>query len=122
MIITNEPITVERKAELEEMCNALAVLETELVEYKKIKANYEKMKENLTAAMEDYGVEKLVLANGTQLTLVKGVEPTTKMEEKFDELAFAMENDELYKKYLVMKEVAYSGRKSYVKITLPKNK
>lgn len=122
MIITNEPITIERKMELEEMCTAVAELENQLVAYKIIKNNYEKMKENLCNAMENYGVEKLTLQNGTQLTLVKGVPPTVKQEEKFDELRFAMENEELYKNYLVMKDVAYSGRKSYVKITLPKNK
>lgn len=122
MIITNEPITIERKMELEEMCTAVAELENQLVAYKIIKTNYDKMKDNLCKAMEDYGVEKLTLQNGTQLTLVKGVPPTVKQEEKFNELQFAMEHTDLYNQYLCIEEVPYSGRKSYVKITLPKAK
>lgn len=120
MITTNEIITEEQKNKLEQMSNQLAALETDLAAYHKIVGRYEVMKAELTQAMEEYGVQKIVLQNGTKLTYVEGKEPQWLKVQKFAEFKFKEEHPRLYQKYIGETTEYKAGRKSYVRVSLPK--
>lgn len=95
-------------------------LENDLAGFKQIKANYEAMKAELTAAMEANGVDKFISENGTQFTLVQGQPDTWNEVQAFAETQFKIDHPDLYEKYLFTTTEYKSGRKAYVKITLPK--
>ena len=70
--------------------------------------------------MYENSVKKWTTNSGVQITMVEPIESTTTIVSEFDEKTFEKENKELYNKYLVEKEETKSGKKGYVRITLPK--
>ena len=115
-------ITDEQAHDLESISLAVAKLENDLAVYKQIKKEYDDMKQKMLEQMEKYGVDKLTLNNGTQIKYVAGIEAQIIETKKFMEHRFAEEHPRLYKNYLQDWHEEKSGRKAYVKITLPKEK
>lgn len=105
---------------IKSIANEVLVLENQLKEYKALTERYESMKEKLKSAMEEAGVEKCEFPNGTKLALVRDKADEEVVEKYFDEVAFMLENKDLYDKYTSERTKLKKGRKGYVKITLPK--
>ena len=108
--------------ELVEVANKVLSFEQRLAEIKAEEEYIEKQKENLFKAMVSANVKKWVTLNGTQITRVDPIATEHYTADEFDESRFKADNPELYNKYLVSKEKKKSGRKGYVKITLPGGK
>ena len=106
-------------AELIEIADKVLSFEQRLAEIKAEEEAIEKQKENLFKAMVSANCKKWVTLNGTQITRVDPIATEHYTVDEFDEARFKSENAELYNKYLVSKEKTKSGRKGYVKITLP---
>jgi putative phage-type endonuclease len=112
--------TDENKNEIVELSNQVLAFENQLKAYKELENQYKELKEKLFAAMYENSVKKWTTNNGVQITMVEPIESTTTIVSEFDEKTFEKENKELYNKYLVEKEETKSGKKGYVRITLPK--
>ena len=93
-------------------------LEKQLQAYKELTKKYDDFKAKLKQAMEENDVKKWETPNGTLITLVKDTEDKEVSELYFDELKFALENQELHDKYMTSRKVVKKGKKGYVKITL----
>lgn len=105
---------------IKSIANEVLVLESQLKDYKALTERYESMKEQLKSAMEEAGVEKWELPNGTKLALVRDKADEEVVEKYFDEVAFMLDNKDLYDQYTSERTKLKKGRKGYVKITLPK--
>lgn len=112
--------TDENKNEIVELSNQVLAFENQLKAYKELENQYKELKEKLFAAMYENSVKKWTTNSGVQITMVEPIESTTTIVSEFDEKTFEKENKELYNKYLVEKEETKSGKKGYVRITLPK--
>lgn len=112
--------TDENKNEIVELSNQVLAFENQLKAYKELENQYKELKEKLFAAMYENSVKKWTTNSGVQITMVEPIESTTTIVSEFDEKTFEKENKELYNKYLVEKEEIKSGKKGYVRITLPK--
>ncbi len=110
----------DNKNEIVELSNQVLAFENQLKVYKELENQYKELKEKLFVAMYENGVKKWTTDSGVQITMVEPIESTTKTVSEFDEKTFEKENKELYNKYLVEKEKTTSGKKGYVRITLPK--
>ena len=112
--------TDENKNEIVELSNQVLAFENQLKAYKELENQYKELKEKLFAAMYENNVKKWTTNSGVQITMVEPIESTTTIVSEFDVKTFEKENKELYNKYLVEKEETKSGKKGYVRITLPK--
>ena len=106
-------------AELMEIADQVLSFEQRLAEIKAEEKAIEEQKTKLFNAMIKSNVKKWVTLNGTQITRVDPIATEHYTADEFDEKRFKSENADLYNKYLVSKEKTKSGRKGYVKITLP---
>lgn len=106
--------------EVIELANKATVFEVKLAEYNKIKEEYDALKANLYKAMEQYSIKTWEMNNGTKVTRVLPVLPSTTSVEVFDVDTFKAENADLYQKYMHTEDKTSNGRSGYVKITLPK--
>ena len=105
---------------IKQIANEVLVLENQLKEYKALTERYESMKDKLKSVMEEAGIEKWEMPNGTKLAIVHGKDDEEVTEKYFDEAAFKLDNFELYNKYITDRTKVKKGRKGYVRITLPK--
>lgn len=109
------------------LSKSVVVFEEQLKYYKELEAKYKKAKEKLKNAMEENGITKWVMANGTKITLVED-KPDEEIEvETYDEDLFIQENQELHERYHLklaeyktLKKEIKKGKKGYVLITPPK--
>ena len=86
-------------------------------ELDKRKEDYETFKETLYQKMKESGVKSWESPN--KKVLITRVDETTSETYKFDEEKFMAEHNELYRSYLIEKQIA---RKGYAKITIRKGK
>lgn len=91
-------------------------LEMQLVAFKELEKQCEEAKERLRQAMEENGIRSWRTDNGFKIAFVPKGEDTE--VQKFDSKAFADDHPKLWKKYQITTKK--KGRKSYVRITLPK--
>ena len=104
----------------EVLCNKVEELENKLKEYKEIEKEQKDIKAKIKQAMEENNVKSWKTLNGTTITLIADTPDETYNEITFDLDRFALEQPELWQKYMVSKEKIRLGRSGYVKITLPK--
>jgi len=122
---------VEETQELSQVVDEENQIATQILKLEKQVTNYKTMikdletKENefkthLLNLMTERGVKSWKTPNKITFTVVAGKEPETVLEQVFDEKRFKEEEKELYEKYQKTEEKIKAGRKSYLKITLPK--
>lgn len=108
------------KNELVNIATQLVTLEDDLKKFNEIKKQYDNMKAQLTDAMIEAGLLKLIAPNGTIFTLVAAKPDENIPVVKFNEAQFKAEHPDIWEEYQWMTHEYKPGRKAYVKITIPK--
>lgn len=118
------PFEVEVKTQdkLELIINQVEQLELEIKEKKKIEDKLKEIKQSLVDEIEKRELLKFnwVTPNNTKFTYVAATEPKEKIDHRFCELSFKKDYPELYEQYCKDFTDVTSARKSYVRVTLPK--
>ena len=107
-------------AVIESIMSKLAEVEFQLAQAKKLEMDKKELQEELRQRMEEYGIDKWEMPNGTKIALVKAVPPSETIVTKFDEAAFKMDDPDTYELYCRKTVKKDKGRKGYVRITVPK--
>ena len=107
-------------AVLEAIMSKLSEVEAQLAQAKKLEMDKKELQEELRQRMEEYGIDKWEMPNGTKVALVKAIPPSETVVTKFDEAAFKMDDPDTYELYCRKTVKKDKGRKGYVRITVPK--
>jgi len=113
---------LQNNQELILITSEIAKIENQLQDYKKLQNRYDEFRKKLFDAMTENDVAKFESPEGIKFTIVSGSPEKTELVLWFNEKAFQEENPEVYKSFLEQKEKVTKARKSYLKITLPKEK
>ncbi len=107
-------------AVLESIMSKLEEVEAQLAQAKKLEMDKKELQEELRQRMEEYGIDKWEMPNGTKVALVKAIPPSETVVTKFDEAAFKLDDPDTYDMYCKKTIKKDRGRKGYVRITVPK--
>lgn len=118
---TNE-LTVEQNTQLTTLAQRVAAIEYRLENYKKLQEEEKALKASLYRAMQENGIKKWEMPDGTKITLVDETPATEREVEVFDERLFRKEKPDIYYLYTRKEIKRDNGRKGYVRITLRKVK
>ena len=118
---TNE-LTVEQNTQLTTLAQRVAAIEYRLENYKKLQEEEKQLKAALYRAMQENGIKKWEMPDGTKITLVDETPATEREVEVFDERLFREEKPDIYYLYTHKEIKQDKGRKGYVLITLRKAK
>lgn len=118
---TNE-LTVEQNTQLTTLGQRVAALEYRLENYKKLQEEEKQLKAALYRVMQENGIKKWEMPDGTKITLVDETPATEREVEVFDERLFREEKPDIYYLYTRKEIKRDNGRKGYVRITLRKAK
>lgn len=118
---TNE-LTVEQNTQLTTLAQRVAAIEYRLENYKKLQEEEKQLKAALYRAMQENGIKKWEMPDGTKITLVDETPATEREVEVFDEKLFREEKPDIYYLYTRKEIKRDNGRKGYVRITLRKAK
>lgn len=118
---TNE-LTVEQNTQLTTLGQRVAALEYRLENYKKLQEEEKQLKAALYRVMQENGIKKWEMPDGTKITLVDETPATEREVEVFDEKLFREEKPDIYYLYTRKEIKRDNGRKGYVRITLRKAK
>ncbi len=115
-------VDVKPKDNLELIINRVEELEIEVREKKRLEDMLKKFKQSLVEEVEKRGWTEFSwrTPNDTKFTYVKPLEQKATVKRKFCEGLFKKDYPELYEKYCKDLEDVTSGRKSYMRVTLPK--
>lgn len=118
----NNPFEIETKKDddITLISKKIEELEMKLKNIKKDENELKELKQQLLEKVQDTDFVSWKTPNGTKFTLVEGTEPKVEVKKVFAEIRFKNDYPDLYKEYLHTSEEVKSGRKSYIKITLPK--
>lgn len=108
--------------QLVEITSNIALLETQLKQYKELTKKYEAFRDNLFALMTEYNVDKFTSNEGTQFTIVQGSPEKIEIVRTFNEERFKKDQPDVYKQYVEQQEKITKARSSYLRITSPKEK
>ena len=114
---TNE-LTVEQNT----LAQRVAAIEYRLENYKKLQEEEKALKASLYRAMQENGIKKWEMPDGTKITLVDETPATEREVEVFDERLFREEKPDIYYLYTRKEIKRDNGRQGYVRITLRKAK
>lgn len=114
---TNE-LTVEQNTQLTTLAQRVAAIEYRLENYKKLQEEEKALKASLYRAMQENGIKKWEMPDGTKITLVDETPATEREVEVFDERLFREEKPGIYYLYTRKEIKRDNGRKGYVRITL----
>lgn len=114
---TNE-LTVEQNTQLTTLAQRVASIEYRLENYKKLQEEEKQLKAALYRAMQENGIKKWEMPDGTKITLVDETPATEREVEVFDERLFREEKPDIYYLYTRKEIKRDKGRKGYVRITL----
>lgn len=106
---------------LNEKLKELQIIENKMKEFKLLAQQEKELKESLYNSMLENDIKKWETPSGVKIALIEEKASSIIKEKVFNENKFLLENEELYEKYLTEQERKISGRKGYIKITLPKN-
>lgn len=120
--MSNKPMTVEQNTQLTTLATRIAVLEYRLESYKKLQEEEKNLKAALYRAMQENGIKKWEMPDGTKITLVDETPETEREVEVFDERLFKQEKPDIYYLYTRKEIKREKGRKGYVRVTLRKAK
>lgn len=117
-------VNIKPKDKLELIINEVEQLELEIKEKKKIEEKLKEIKQSLVDEIEKRELLKFnwTTPNNTKFTYVGATEPKEEIEHKFCEGLFKQDYPELYEQYCKDFTDIKSGRKSYVRVTLPKER
>lgn len=118
---TNE-LTVEQNTQLTTLAQRVAAIEYRLENYKKLQEEEKQLKAALYRVMQENGIKKWEMPDGTKITLVDETPATEREVEVFDERLFKEEKPDIYYLYTRKEIKRDNGRKGYVRITLRKAK
>lgn len=118
---TNE-LTVEQNTQLTTLAQRVAAIEYRLAMNKKLENEAKALKDALYRAMQENGIKKWEMPDGTKITLVDETPATEREVEVFDERLFREEKPDIYYLYTHKEIKQDKGRKGYVRITLRKAK
>lgn len=118
---TNE-LTVEQNTQLTTLAQRVAAIEYRLENYKKLQEEEKQLKAALYRAMQENGIKKWEMPDGTKITLVDETPATEREVEVFDERLFREEKPDIYYLYTRKEIKRDNGLKGYVRITLRKAK
>ena len=102
--------------EIQQLARSIIALEQRLKAYKQLEELRKKEMTDLKSAMERNNIKSWQTPEGVIITLV--ADGKDKVVKEFDTDTFAIENPEIYARYLL--EKIKKGRAGYVKVTLPK--
>ena len=118
------PFEVEVKPQdkLELIINQVEQLELEIKEKKKIEDKLKEIKQSLVDEIEKRELLNFnwTTPNSTKFTYVKATEPKEETKREFCVGLFQHDHPDLYEEYCKEFTDVKSGRKSYVRVTLPK--
>lgn len=118
------PFEVEIKKEdkLQTLINEIEELEFIVRERKKAEEQLKEFKQSLVDEVEKRNLMQFTwkTPNEVKFTYVGAVEPKEEIKKYFREERFKKDYPELYEKYCMDFTDVKSGRKSYVRVTLPK--
>lgn len=120
--MSTENLTVEQNTQLTTLAQRVAAIEYRLENYKKLQEEEKQLKAALYRAMQDNGIKKWEMPDGTKITLVDETPATEREVEVFDERLFREEKPDIYYLYTRKEIKRDNGRKGYVRITLRKAK
>ena len=114
----NPALTEEdlQPGEIQQLARSIIALEQRLKAYKQLEELRKKEMADLKSAMERNNIKSWQTPEGVIITLV--ADGKDKVVKEFDTDTFAIENPEIYARYLL--EKIKKGRAGYVKVTLPK--
>ena len=114
----NPALTVEdlQPGEIQQLARSIIALEQRLKAYKQLEELRKKEMTDLKSAMERNNIKSWQTPEGVIITLV--ADGKDKVVKEFDTDTFAIENPEIYARYLL--EKIKKGRAGYVRVTLPK--
>lgn len=115
-------VEVKPKDNLELIINQVEKLELQIKENKKIEKHLKDLKQNLVDEIEKRELLNFTWTtpNNTKLTYVGASESKEKKEMVFATAKLKEEMPEIYEKYLYEFTEMTSPRKSYIRVTLPK--
>ena len=118
------PFEVEIKNEdkLQALINEVEELEFIVRDKKKAEDRLKEIKQSLVEEVEKRNMLKFswTTPNEVKFTYVGAVEPKEEIKKHFREESFKKDYPELYEKYCMDFTDVKSGRKSYMRVTLPK--
>lgn len=120
--MSTENLTVEQNTQLTTLAQRVAAIEYRLENYKKLQEEEKQLKAALYRAMQENGIKKWEMPDGTKITLVDETPATEREVEVFDEKLFREEKPDIYYLYTRKEIKRDNGRKGYVRITLRKAK
>lgn len=120
--MSTENLTVEQSTQLTTLGQRVAALEYRLENYKKLQEEEKQLKAALYRVMQENGIKKWEMPDGTKITLVDETPATEREVEVFDEKLFREEKPDIYYLYTHKEIKQDKGRKGYVRITLRKAK
>ena len=120
--MSTENLTVEQNTQLTTLAQRVAAIEYRLAMNKKLENEAKALKDALYKAMQENGIKKWEMPDGTKITLVDETPATEREVEVFDEKLFREEKPDIYYLYTRKEIKRDNGRKGYVRITLRKAK
>ena len=116
------PFEVKVKDNLELIINEVEQLELEIKEKKRLEERLKNIKQSLVEEIEKRELLNFnwTTPNKTKFTYVKATEPKEETEHRFCEGLFQHDYPDLYEQYCKDFAEVKNGRKSYVRVTLPK--
>lgn len=116
------PFEVKVKDNLELIINEVEQLELEIKEKKRLEDKLKEIKQSLVEEIEKRELLNFnwTTPNKTKFTYVKATEPKEETEHRFCEGLFQHDYPDLYEQYCKDFTEIKNGRKSYVRVTLPK--
>ena len=106
--------------ELVELSNKVIAFERQLESYKTLEKQYEEIKQQLFEAMQKHNVASWETAGGIKIAKVDAVPYSEEIIKEFDVDKFVADNPETAELYTKSTVKRKSGRKGYVRITMPK--
>lgn len=115
-------VETKKKDTLQSLINKIEKLEIAIQKKKKEEEQLKEFKQLLVDEVEKRHLIKFswVTPNETKFTYVGATEPKEEVKREFCEGLFKQDYPELYEKYCKDFTDVKSGRKSYVRVTLPK--
>lgn len=112
--------TLDLNYSIEDLSEKISELETKLKEIDTLKKQYEQFRGQMFNAIVSSGCDKYISPNGIQFTVVPETPDKVQVKVQFNEELFEKEHPELYASYKRPVETTIKGKKSYLRITLPK--
>ena len=113
-------LVIETPPEIEALGKEIVELYSQISLLESLQSAIDDKKNELYQMMEESGLKKATLIDGTQISRVLPIEAKWVDKTYFDEKAFKEDEPELYKLYVKTEQKLSGARTGYLKITPPK--